>query len=75
MIERTEGILTGVAGSAPEGVWDPGGGIEFPCEYVLYGAKKYREIVNQTLRKVQKSRKRKKRRPNYVPTYVLLFTV
>ena len=43
-IERTEGILTGVAGSAPEGVWVPGGGIEFPCEYVLYGAKKYREI-------------------------------
>ena len=59
-IERTEGILTGVAGSAPEGVWVPGGGIELPCEYVLYGAKKYREIVRQTLRKVQKSRKRKR---------------
>ena len=51
-IERTEGILTGVAGSAPEGVWVPGGGIEFPCEYLLYGAKKYRKIVRQTLRKV-----------------------
>ena len=50
-IERREGILTGVAGSAPEGVWVPGGGIEFPCEYVLYGAKKYREIVRQTLEK------------------------
>ena len=59
-IERKEGILTGVAGSAPEGVWVPGGGIEFPCEYVLYGAKKYREIVRQTLRKVQNSRKRKR---------------
>ena len=59
-IERTEGILIGVAGSAPEGVWVPGGGIEFPCEYVLYGAKKYRKIVRQTLRKVQKSRKRKR---------------
>ena len=57
-----EGILTGVAGSAPEGVWVPGGGIEFPCEYVLYGAKKYCEIVRQTLRKVQKSRKRKRER-------------
>ena len=54
------GILTGVAGFAPEGVWVPGGGIEFPCEYVLYGGKKYREIVRQTLRKVQKSRKRKR---------------
>ena len=38
----------------------PGGGIEFPCEYVLYGAKKDREIVRQTLQKVQKSRKRKR---------------
>ena len=59
-IERTEGILTGVAGSARERVWVPGGGIEFPCEYVRYGVKKYREIVRQTLRKVQKSRKRKR---------------
>ena len=42
-----EGILTGVAGSVPEGVWVPGGGIEFPCEYVLYVAKKYREIVRK----------------------------
>ena len=55
-----EGTLTGVARSAPEGGWVPGGGIEFPCEYVLYGAKKDREIVRQTLRKVQKSRKRKR---------------
>ena len=67
-IERTEGILTSVAGSTPEGVWVPGRGIEFPCEYVLYGTKKYREIVRQTLRKVQKSRKRTKRKLNYVPT-------
>ena len=69
-----EGILTGVAGSAPEGVWVPGGGIEFPCEYVLYGAKKYREIVRQTP-KSTKVKKTEKRRLNYVPTYVLLFTV
>ena len=55
-----EGTFTGVARSAPEGVWVPGGGIEFPCEYVLYGAKKDRKIIRQTLRKVQKSRKRKK---------------
>ena len=70
-----KGILTGVAGSAPEGIWVPGGGIKFPCKYVLYGAKKYREIVRQTLRKVQKVKKTEKRRLNYVPTYVLLFTV
>ena len=37
VIEHMEGI---VARSAPEGVWVPGGGIKFPCEYVLYGAKK-----------------------------------
>ena len=37
MIERMEGTVTGVARSAPEGVWVPGGGIEVPCEYVLYG--------------------------------------
>ena len=55
-----EGILTDVPGSAPEGVWIPGGGIEFPCEYVLYGAKNDHEIVRQTLRKVQKSIKRKR---------------
>ena len=59
-IERMEGTVTGVARSAPEGVWDPGGGIEFPCEYVLYGAKKDRESVRKTLQEVQKSRKRKR---------------
>ena len=70
-----EGILTGVAGSAPESVWAPGGGIEFPCEYVLYGAKEYREIVRQTLRKVQKSRKQKEKTELRTYVYVLLFTV
>ena len=34
-----EGTVTGVARSAREGVWVPGGGIEIPCEYVLYGVK------------------------------------
>ena len=75
LIKRMEGILTGVTRSASEGVWVPGGGIEFPCEYVLYGAKKDCEIVRQTLRKVQKSRKRK-RRLNYTPmSYCLLFSI
>ena len=73
-MERTEGILTGVAGSAPEGVWVSGEGVKFPCEYVLYCAKKYREIVRQTP-KSTKVKKTEKRRLNYVPTYVLLFTV
>ena len=35
-----EGTVTGVARSAREGVWVLGGGIEIPCEYVLYGVKK-----------------------------------
>ena len=61
-VDRTHGgILTGVAGSAPEGVCVPRGGIELPCEYVLYGAKKDREIVGQTLQKVQKSENRKEK--------------
>ena len=59
-IEHMEGTVTGVARSAPEGVWVPGGGIEFLCEYVLYGAKKDRESIRKTLREVQKSRKRKR---------------
>ena len=51
-------------------------GSSFLCEYVLYVAKKYREIVRQTLRKVYtKVKKTEKSRLNYVPTYVLLFTV
>ena len=59
-IERMKGTVTGVARSAPEGVWVPGGGIELPCEYVLYGAKKASKNVRQTLRAVQQSRKRKR---------------
>ena len=58
-VEHVEGTVTGVARSAPEGVWVIGGSIEFPCEYVLYGTKKDRENVRQILREVQKSRKRK----------------
>ena len=68
-VENMEGTVTGVARSAPEGVWVIGGSIEFYCEYVLYGVKKDRENVRQTLREVQKS---KNRRLNY---HVLLSTV
>lgn len=60
VITRMEGTVTGVARSAPEGVWVPGGGIEIPCEYVLHGVKKDREKVRQMLRDTQKSRKRKR---------------
>ena len=70
-----EGILTGVAGSAPEGVWVPGRGIEFPCEYVLYGAKKDREIVRQTSEKykIQENGKEKTELRTYVcPTVYCL---
>ena len=66
-------ILTGVAGSAPEGVWVPGGGIEFPCEHVLYGAKKDREIVWQTLQKYKSQENGKEK--TELRTYALLLTV
>ena len=59
-IERMEGTVTGVARSAPEGVWVRGGGIKFPCEYVLYGVKKDRKKVRRTLQEIQQSRKRKR---------------
>ena len=70
-----EGILTGVAGSAPEGVWVPGGGIEFPCEYVLHGAKKYREIISKLSEKYksQENGKEKSELRTYVfPTVYCL---
>ena len=41
------GTVTGVARSARKGVWVPGGGIEIPCEYVLYGVKKDREKLDK----------------------------
>ena len=60
-IECMEGTVTGVARSAPEGVWVPGGGIEFTCKYVLYSAKKDCENVRQTLQEVQKKKKLKRK--------------
>ena len=60
MITCMEGTVTGVARSAREGVWVPGGGIEILCEYVLYGVKKDRKKVRQMLRVTHKSRKRKR---------------
>ena len=57
-IRKIIGIITGPARSAPEGVWRIGGGIELPCQYVLYGFKKNRAKVRRCLRHEQ-SRKRK----------------
>ena len=59
VITCMEGTVTGVARSAREGVCVPGGGIEIPCGYVLYGVKIQRE-VRQLLRNTQKSRKRRR---------------
>ena len=47
VITCMEGTVTSVARSAREGVWVPGGGIEIPCEYVLYGVKKDREKLDK----------------------------
>ena len=41
-------------------VWVPGGGIEIPSEYVLYGVKNIQREVRQMLRNTQKSRKRRR---------------
>ena len=57
-VKKIVGKITGPARSAPEGVWRIGGGIELPCQYVLYGRKKDRADVRSSLRQVQ-SRKRK----------------
>ena len=57
-VEHVEGTVTGVAKSAPEGVWVIGGSIAFPCEYVLYGAKKgprKRRANSQRSTKVKKT--------------------
>lgn len=51
-VERMEGTITGPSRSAPEGTWVRGGGLEHPCQYVLYGRKKYRGSVRQTLKKL-----------------------
>ena len=68
-----EGTLTGVARSAPEGGWVPGVGIEFPCEYALYGVKKDREIVGKLSEKYKSQENGKEK--TELRTYVLLFTV
>jgi len=73
-IERMEGTVTGVARSAPEGVWVPGGGIEFPCEYVLYGAKERTRKRKEDSPRSTEVKKTKKRRLNYL-SYCLLFIV
>ena len=40
-IAHMDGTITGLPRSPPEGVWTRGGGIDIPCEYVLYCLKVY----------------------------------
>ena len=35
---------------APEGKWVPGGGIEIPCNFELYGPKMYKRYVRNTIK-------------------------
>ena len=37
--------------AAPEGMWDPDGGIEIPCTYKLYGAKLHKKNVRNIINK------------------------
>ena len=39
--------------AAPEGVWVPGGGIEIPCSYKLYGAKMHKKNVRDIIKKAE----------------------
>ena len=47
VITCMEGTVTGVARSAREGVWVPGGGIEIPCKYELVRCEKYSEKLDK----------------------------
>ena len=44
-------ITTKITGKrrASEGTWVPGGGIEIPCTYVLYGAKIHKKYVRNVI--------------------------
>ena len=44
--------ITGEKRRAPEVVWVQGGGIELPCEYVVYGLKTTRQRVKHELWKL-----------------------
>ena len=76
-IERMEGTVTGVARSVPGGVWVPGGGIEFPCEYVMYGAKKDGKNVTEanSPRSIYKSQENGKEKTELPMSCCLLFSI
>ena len=61
-----------IARSAREGVWVPGGGIKFPCEYVLYGAKKRPRRCKEDSPRSTEIKKTKKRRLKLPMAYCLL---
>ena len=68
--------MTSVARSAPDGIWVPGGGIEIPCEYVLYGMKKDHEKVRQMLQntEVEEAKARRLKLP-CVTVYFLVIVI
>ena len=35
---------------APEGKWVPGGGIEIPCSFELYGPKIYKKCIRNMIK-------------------------
>ena len=52
-VTSVTGTITRPPGSAAEGVWAVGRGIELPCEYALHGAKQDRSHVRTALRRSQ----------------------
>ena len=57
--------ITGPPRSAAEGVWAVGGGIELPCEYAFYCAKKDHSHVRTALRRSQSTVKSRKHKRDY----------
>ena len=45
--------ITGKHRRAPEGTWVPGGGIEIPCTYFLYGAKIHKKYVRKVIKECE----------------------
>ena len=50
-IHLLEATVTGMHMSAPEGKWVPGGGIEIPCIYNVYGPKVHKKTIRELIKK------------------------
>ena len=48
-------VIDGVHRRAPEGTWIPGGGIELPCTYFLYGAKIHKRCIRKLIEETEKN--------------------